>query len=446
MSWKNLHAAQQPKWPDANELRSAASELQKLPALVFAGETRTLKKELADAEKGDALILQCGDCAEEFSNCNGISIHRMLKVILQMSAILAYVGQKKIIRIGRIAGQYAKPRTSDVELLDGVEIPSYRGDMVNGFTANLVSRMPNPRRMIEGYFRAAATLNLIRAFTRGGYAAWDLSENWHDGFTFSSAIESKYQSLTNSIRQSFRFINSLGVDLNSPLFNEVALYTSHEALLLDYEDALTRIDTTTQVLYNAGAHMVWIGERTRQPHGAHVEYASTIANPVGIKLGPNCSLQDLKLILDKINPKNESGKIVLITRLGAMLINDQLPLLIETVKHEGYNVIWSCDPMHGNTYLNKDGIKTRDFSKIMSELKSFFNINKQLGSVAGGVHLEITGDDVTECVGGVSDINDDNLTMNYQTTCDPRLNATQSLEIAFELAGLLSGNNTKNLL
>ena len=438
VNWRDFPAAQQPTWPDRTRLDDAVVTLRHLPALVFAGETRSLRKKLALAEQGKAFILQCGDCAEEFSMCHGPRIHQLLKVILQMSAILSYGCHREIIRIGRIAGQYAKPRSSDTELVDGLLLPSYRGDMVNGFEPTPNSRVPDPRRIVEGYFRAAATLNLIRAFTMGGYAAWDFAQNWHDGFRFETAIETKFQSLIQGIRQSFGLMQSLGVNMQDAVFTQAPLFTSHEALLLEYEDALTRIDTTTGQLYNTGAHMVWLGDRTRQLDGAHVAYASTVQNPVGIKIGPQFEPDDVLRVIEHINPDNERGKIVLITRFGAERASECLPPLIRAVQREGRHVAWSCDPMHGNTYTNPQGIKTRDFQDIHRELLAFFGVHAAEGSIAAGVHLEITGESVTECIGGTVDVKHEFLTRNYQSSCDPRLNASQALEIAFELSQVLA--------
>lgn len=438
VNWRDFPAAQQPTWPDRARLDATVMSLRRLPALVFAGETRSLRKKLALAEEGKTFILQCGDCAEEFSMCHGPRIHQLLKVVLQMSAILSYGGNREIIRIGRIAGQYAKPRSSDTELVDGVSLPSYRGDMINGFEPTLVSRTPDPQRIVEGYFRAAATLNLIRAFTMGGYAAWEFAQNWHDGFHFESAIETKFQGLIQGIRQSFGFMRSLGVNMQDAVFTQAPLFTSHEALLLEYEDALTRIDTTTNQLYNAGAHMVWLGDRTRQLDGAHVAYASTVQNPIGIKIGPHSDPDDILRVLERINPANERGKTVLITRFGAERVADCLPPLIQGVQRAGRHVVWSCDPMHGNTYVNPQGIKTRDFQTIHRELQVFFAVHAAEGTVASGVHLEITGENVTECIGGTIGVQNESLTHNYQSSCDPRLNASQALEIAFELSQMLT--------
>lgn len=438
INWRDLPASQQPTWHDRARLQEAVATVARLPALVFAGETRSLRNKLKLAEEGKAFILQCGDCAEEFSMCHGPRIHQLLKVILQMSAILSYGSHREIIRVGRIAGQYAKPRSSDTELVGGVVMPSYRGDMVNGIEQTLESRTPDPRRIVEGYFRAAATLNLIRAFTMGGYAAWDFAQNWHDGFRFDNAIETKFMSLIQGIRQSFGFMGSLGVNMQDAVFTQAPLFTSHEALLLEYEDAMTRIDTTTGHLYNAGAHMVWLGDRTRQLDGAHVAYASTVENPVGIKIGPQFEIDDVLRVLGRVNPDNETGKILLITRFGAGRVSECLQRLVRAVQREGCHVAWSCDPMHGNTYVNPQGIKTRDLKDIQKELMAFFDVHTAEGTVPAGVHLEITGESVTECIGGVSGVQHDSLSLNYQSSCDPRLNASQALEIAFELSQVIA--------
>lgn len=436
--WRSLPAAQQPAWPDVARLDAAVAQVRQLPALVFAGETRALRKKLAAAEAGEAFVLQAGDCAEEFAMCHGPRIHQLLKVILQMSAILSYGSRREVVRIGRMAGQYAKPRSADTERVAGVTLPSYRGDMVNGIQPTPAARTPDPQRIVEGYFRAAATLNLVRAFTMGGYAGWEFAQHWQDGLHFAPEIEAKYQQLIEGIRRSFGFIRSLGANTQDAVFTQAPLFTSHEALLLPYEDAMTRVDTTTGALYNAGAHLVWLGDRTRQLDGAHVAYASTVHNPIGLKLGPSLAPDELLRLLDRINPGNEAGKVLLITRFGAQRAAHHLPPLLQAVHREGRRVAWSCDPMHGNTYLSPQGLKTRDVAAIRQELQVFFAAHQAQGTVPAGVHLEITGEEVTECVGGAVEVRDEALPRNYRTSCDPRLNASQSLEIAFELSQMLS--------
>jgi len=436
-SWRSFEARQQPKWPDHDAHDQVLGEIALLPPLVFAGEIRALRENLADAGEGRAFVLQCGDCAEDFSRCTGPAIRELLKVILQMSVVMIYAGEKRVIKIGRIAGQYAKPRSSDTEVVNGLEIPSYRGDMVNSPEATPEARTPDPRRMLEGYFRASATLNLVRAFTRGGYAALDHVQEWHRESLSTMPASQKYEQLVRQITKTINFMKAIGIDTNSPVLNQVTLYTSHEALLLGYEEAMTRRDSLTGDFYDCSAHMLWIGDRTRQLDGAHVEFLRGVKNPLGLKIGPQHSLDEIKRIIARLNPANQFGRLTLITRFGADKIASSLPPLIREIQREGFNVVWSCDPMHGNTYQNEFGQKSRKFSDILSEIRSFFQVHRAAGSIPGGVHLELTGDKVTECTGGISKLLDEHLHMNYQTTCDPRLNAEQSVELAFELAEML---------
>lgn len=437
-SWRNFKAMQQPLWPDINEYDNVLNELSGLPALVYAGETRSLLQQLCEAVEGKAFILQCGDCSENFSSCNGPRIHSLVKVILQMSIILAYAGEKKVVNIGRISGQYAKPRSSDTELAGDREIPVYRGDMVNSPLPTLEARQPDPKRILEGYFRAAATLNLVRAFTLGGYAALDQVDSWHRTFIDSSPANKKYENLVRGIRKAINFSTAIGLDTHSPQLNQVVLYTSHEALLLGYEEAMTRIDTTTGKWYNTSAHMLWIGDRTRQVDGAHVEFLRGVSNPIGIKIGPSYKSDDIKKIVERINPDNIPGKLSLITRFGEKQIDSLLPRLIRDMKTEGFKIVWICDPMHGNTYINEHARKTRNFDDILGEIRKFFQILFSEGAIPGGVHLELTGENVTECIGGARNLIDEDLHLNYQTNCDPRLNAEQSVELAFEIAEILN--------
>ncbi len=437
-SWRDFNAAQQPAWPDMAAYENALKELSELPALVYAGETRRLRQQLADAALGKTFVLQCGDCSEDFSRCNGPRIHALVKVILQMSLILSYAGEKKVVNIGRIAGQYAKPRSSETEIINNEEIMSYRGDMVNSPNPSPEARTPNPRRILEGYFRAAATLNLVRAFTRGGYAALDFAEAWHRDFIGAFPVNRKYEELVRGIRKAVNYSKAVGLDIDSPQLNQIILYTSHEALLLGYEEALTRIDTTTGDWYDTSAHMLWIGERTRQPGGAHVEFLRGVNNPVGIKIGPGYALDDVKRVIQKLNSSNIQGRITLITRFGAEKIDSALPPLLLGIKNEGFNVTWLCDPMHGNTYTNELGIKTRRFDDILKETGLFFSVCRAHGTVVGGVHLELTGDNVTECLGGQHEIADSDLRDNYLTSCDPRLNAEQSIELAFKMSEMMN--------
>ncbi|MBT0651445.1 class II 3-deoxy-7-phosphoheptulonate synthase [Geomobilimonas luticola] len=440
-AWRSYPARQQPAWPDLALYEQVLRDMSELPPLVFAGEVRTLREQLAEAGEGKAFVLQCGDCAEDFSRCTGPAIREMLKVILQMSVVLAYAGERRVVKIGRMAGQYAKPRSSDTELVDGVELPSYRGDMVNSPEPTAEARTPDPRRMQEGYFRAAATLNLVRAFTRGGYAALDHVREWHRQSLDALPTVEKYEQLAREIGKTINFMTAIGLDSNNPIMGQVTLFTSHEALLLGYEEAMTRRDSTTGDWYDCSAHMLWIGDRTRQADGAHVEFLRGVRNPVGIKVGPAHEIDDIKRLVHILNPANEPGRLTLITRFGTDKIGRFLPPLVKEIQREGFKVVWSCDPMHGNTYQNDFGQKSRNFGDILGEIRKFFDVHHAEGSVAGGVHLELTGDNVTECTGGGRQLLDEHLGQNYQTTCDPRLNAEQSVELAFELAGLFRGSN-----
>jgi 3-deoxy-7-phosphoheptulonate synthase len=436
-SWRSFPIRQQPVWPDKSVCEDTLKRLSGLPALVFAGETRMLKQDLAEALEGRAFVLQAGDCAEDFSHCNGPRIHDLLKVILKMSIIIAYAGEKKVIKIGRMAGQYAKPRSSDMETIGGLAIPSYRGDMVNSPEPTENARIPDPRRILEGYFRAAATLNLVRAFTKGGYAALDKIRSWSEASFGSFPASRKYDELVNGIKKAINFTTAMGIDIKSPQFNEITMYTSHEALLLEYEEALTRIDTTTGDWYDTSAHMLWIGDRTRQSNEAHAEFLRGVGNALGVKVGPDFNIDDLKRLIQKLNPENDPGRLALITRFGARKIKSLLPNLLKEINKEGFKVVWLCDPMHGNTYTNKQSQKTRKYEDILMEIRNFWRIHKAGGTIAGGVHLELTGDNVTECIGGNRKLLDHDLKVNYQTNCDPRLNAEQAVELAFEIAGIL---------
>jgi len=438
-SWQNFTARQQPQWPDRVELEQAVATVAKLPPLVFAGEVRTLKEQLADAVTGKAFLLQGGDCAEDFERCTAPGIRETLKVILQMAVILTYVGAKPVIKVGRLAGQYAKPRSSDTEVVGGQEIASYRGDMVNSPEADAHARIPDPQRLVKGYYLAAATMNIARAFTRGGYGALHRVHAWNNEFVRSSPMGRSYERVAGQIDQALNFMRVVGIDTDIPQLNQATFFTSHEALLLGYEEALTRQDSITGKWYDCSAHMVWIGDRTRQLDGAHVEFLRGVGNPIGVKIGPDHDIDQLKQLINKLSPDNEPGRLTLITRFGADQVADYLPALVRQIKAEGFQVVWSCDPMHGNTYTATSGYKTRNFSDILQELRSFFEIHWAEGSVPGGVHFELTGDDVTECVGGGRNILAQELNRNYQTNCDPRLNAEQSLELAFALAEMIRG-------
>lgn len=439
-SWRQFPALQQPSWPNAELVKETMAKLSRLPGLVFAGETRNLKAGLSQASRGEAFVLQAGECSEEFERCQGPIIHDLLKVILQMSVILTYAGDKQVVKVGRVAGQYAKPRSSDTETVKGVVLPSYRGDMVNDSAPTAEARIPDPRRMLEGYFRATATLNLIRAFTSGGYAALDQVQSWSEASYDRFPENPKYEELVLGIKKATRFMSSIGIQQNNPHLDLVSFYTSHEALLLEYEESMVRLDTISGEDYCTSANMLWIGDRTRQADGAHVEFLSQVKNPVGIKVGPSFDMDELKRAVVKLNPDNESGRITLITRFGVGDIHQYLPPLIKEFQKEGLEILWMCDPMHGNTYQDSNSRKTRRYEDILGEFRSFWEIHKGLGSVAGGVHLELTGDHVTECTGGSNNLSEDDLFRNYQSNCDPRLNAEQAVELAFEIAASVNEN------
>ncbi len=436
-SWHNFPTLQQPNWPDPEEYRGVLQSISQLPPLVFAGEIRNLKAKLARAVTGDAFLLQGGDCAEDFQHCTAPSIRESLKVILQMAIVLTYAGGKPVIKVGRIAGQYAKPRSSDTETIDNVELPSYRGDMVNSPEFTAEARKPDPQRLLKGYFLAAATMNIMRAFTRGGYAALHRVDAWNQEFVKSTPMGQSYERLAQHIADAINFMQVVGIETDTPQLNQAEFFTSHEALLLGYEEALTRRDSTTDDWYDCSAHMLWIGDRTRQLDGAHVEFFRGVLNPLGMKVGPTHDIDEIKRIITRLNPDNEPGRMTLITRFGATHIDKHLPQLAREIKREGLQVVWSCDPMHGNTYTAETGHKTRNFNNILGEIRSFFEIHRAEQTVPGGVHFELTGENVTECTGGGRNIIDEDLQLNYQTTCDPRLNAEQSLELAFQLADLL---------
>ena len=436
-SWQEFSALQQPNWPEQKAVDKVLANLSTLPPLVFAGEIRSLKKLLAKAVTGDAFLLQGGDCSENFAHVTAPNIRETLKILLQMAVVLTYAGGKPVIKVGRIAGQFAKPRSSDTEIIDGVELPSYRGDMVNTAEFTAESRNPNPKYMLKGYNMAASTLNLLRAFTRGGYGSLQRVQAWNQEFVAQSPMGRSYDRLAKQISHAIRFMETIGISSDTPQINQTELFTSHEALLLQYEEALTRMDSITGDWYDCSAHMLWIGERTRQVDGAHIEFLRGVHNPIGLKLGPTYDIDDVKRIIEIINPDNEPGRMTIITRLGMKKVEKSLPPLLREMKKEGFNIVWSCDPMHANTYTAKSGHKTRNFNDILSEITCFFETHWSEGTIPGGIHLEMTGDNVTECTGGAHNIVDEELANNYQTTCDPRLNAEQSLEVAFQIADMI---------
>tara|TARA_B100001778_G_scaffold332893_1_gene340210 strand:+ start:499 stop:1863 length:1365 start_codon:yes stop_codon:yes gene_type:complete len=439
-SWRNYPVVQMPTYPDESKVNSVEARLSFKPPLVFAGEVQALKKSLALAEKGNAFILQGGDCAESFSQFSANGIRDTFKVLLQMAVILTYGSSIPIIKIGRIAGQFAKPRSSDVEIIDGIELPSYRGDMINDMEFNKTARQPDPQRLIDGYEQSAATLNLIRAFAQGGMANLEKVHEWTLGFLNDTPETDKYREIANRISESLNFMKACGLTSSSvPQLRETDFFTSHEALLLNYEEALTREDTITaeKGWYATSAHLLWVGDRTRQFDHGHIEYLSGIQNPVGIKCGPSLEKDDLIRLLDKVNPNNETGKVVLICRMGSEKVNEHLPKLIKNIKANGKNVTWCCDPMHGNTIKASNGYKTRRVAEILNEVNNFFLVHKSEGTLPGGVHFEMTGSNVTECLGGANEVKESDLGSRYHTHCDPRLNGSQSLELAFLVSDLI---------
>ena len=440
-SWRQYKAKHIPKYPDMNHLADVEKTLKDFPPLVFAGEVRSLKKSLADVAEGRGFLLQGGDCAESFSEFHADNIRDTFRVILQMAVILTSGANLPVVKVGRMAGQFAKPRSSATETIDGVELPSYTGDIINGIQFDETKRQPDPERLLKAYSQAASTLNLLRAFADGGYADLRHVNSWNMGFVKSGPQGERYRYLAHQIQESLNFMEALGItSSNTPQLRRVSYFTSHEALLLPYEEALTRVDSTSGDVYNTSAHFVWIGDRTRFKDSAHVEFCRGIQNPLGIKCGPTLDPDDLIQFLDILNPKDEAGRITLITRFGHDKVKNYLPKLIRKVQEEGRSVVWSCDPMHGNTIKSSAGVKTRRFDQILSEAKENIQIHKAEGSYAGGIHLEMTGQNVTECTGGLDDISEADLSDRYHTHCDPRLNANQAIELAFLLADELKTN------
>jgi len=436
--WRAKPRVQMPDYPDQAVLQAVEGKLAKYPPLVFAGEARRLKKHLADVATGQAFLLQGGDCAESFAEFSADNIRDTFKVMLQMAVVLTFGAKVPVIKVGRMAGQFAKPRSAPTEVIGGVEYPSYRGDIINGFDATHAERTPDPERMLQAYTQAAASLNLLRAFSTGGFADIHRVHSWTLGFADQDKAE-RYRAISDRISDALDFMSAAGVDgARVNQLSTVEFYTSHEALLLEYEEALCRIDSTTGLPVAGSGHMLWIGDRTRQPDGAHVEFCRGVQNPIGLKCGPSITTDDLKTLIDRLNPTNEAGRLTLIARFGAGKVGDHLPRLVRAVQDMGANVVWSCDPMHGNTIKAASGYKTRPFESVLREVREFFAVHKAEGTVPGGVHFEMTGKDVTECTGGLRAVSDEDLSSRYHTACDPRLNASQSLELAFLVAEELS--------
>lgn len=432
--WRNKPRVQMPEYTDQGALNAVEAQLSKYPPLVFAGEARKLKDKLGAAARGEAFLLQGGDCAESFSEFSADSIRDTYKVLLQMAIVLTFAAKVPVVKVGRMAGQFAKPRSAPTETVGGVELPSYRGDIINGFDFTPEARIPDPSRMLQAYTQAAASLNLLRAFSKGGFADIHRVHSWTLGFTDRDEAE-KYREMASRISDTLDFMKAAGVDgTSSSKLSQVDFFTSHEALLLEYEEALCRIDSTSGLPVAGSGHMIWIGDRTRQPDGAHVEFCKGVLNPIGLKCGPTTTEEDLKVLIEKLNPENECGRLTLIARFGAGKVGDHLPRLIKTVQEMGANVLWTCDAMHGNTVKSTTGYKTRPFENVLREVQEFFAIHRAEGTIPGGVHFEMTGKDVTECTGGVRAVGDEDLSARYHTACDPRLNASQSLELAFLVA------------
>ncbi len=437
-----LNPVQQPTYADTDLLNRVTAELRKRPPLVFAGECDELRGKLADVAAGRAFILQGGDCAETFDTGTAIDIRGKLRVLLSMAVVLTYAAQVPVVKLGRLAGQYAKPRSNDTETRGGVVLPAYRGDAVNGLDFTEQSRRHDPNRLMEVYNHSAATLNLIRAFVTGGFADLRAVHSWNQDFVRNSGVEVRYESMADEIERALAFMVACGVDKEA--FRTVDFYSSHEALVLPYEHAMTRIDSRTDTPYNTSAHMVWIGERTRQVDGAHVQFARHLRNPIGVKIGPSMTGDEVVALADALDPQHEPGRLTLISRMGAGKVRTALPPLVRAVEATGRSVAWVCDPMHGNTFETANGYKTRAFSQVVDEMNGFFDVHEELGTWPGGVHLELTGDDVTECVGGVADaLAEADLPNRYETACDPRLNRNQSLELAFLIAERLTDGRIK---
>ncbi len=434
-SWRSFPIKQVPDYADAEALKTTEARLATFPPLVFAGEARKLKRKLAKVSEGKGFLLQGGDCAESFAEHEADNIRDFFRVFLQMAVVLTFAGGQPVVKVGRIAGQFAKPRSSNFEKQDDIELPSYRGDIINGIGFDTASREPDPERQIMAYRQSAATLNLLRAFAMGGYANLEHVHRWTLGYLRGSPQSERYQHLADRISETLGFMRSCGINPDTtPQLKSTEFYTSHEALLLGFEEALTRVDSTSGEWYATSGHMLWIGDRTRQPDHAHLEFCRGVQNPIGLKCGPSLEADELIRLIDILNPANEAGRLTLIARFGAGKVEDHLPGLIRKVEAEGRKVLWSCDPMHGNVIKASSGYKTRPFDAILSEVRDFLSIHRAEGTHAGGIHVEMTGQNVTECTGGAREVSDDDLADRYHTHCDPRLNADQALELAFLVA------------
>ncbi len=434
-SWRGMPAWQLPDYPDAGKLEAVERKLAGYPPLVFAGEARELKRRLAEVSRGEAFLLQGGDCAESFAEFSADNIRDTFRVLLQMAVVLTYAAKKPVVKVGRMAGQFAKPRSAPTEKVGDLELPSYKGDIINEDAPTAEARTPDPERMLQAYLQSAASLNLLRAFAQGGYADLHRVASWNLGFTQGSPEAERYGATAERVSTALDFINACGVNAgNANALHGVSFFTSHEALLLQYEEALTRLDSTSGKWVAGSGHMIWIGDRTRQIDGAHVEYCRGVLNPIGMKCGPTLGADDLLKLIDRLNPTNEPGKLTLIVRVGAGKVANHLPGWIRAIEREGRQVVWCCDPMHGNTIKSDTGYKTRPFDRVLGEVREFFAVHAAEGTHAGGVHFEMTGKNVTECLGGMHNLAEADLSSRYHTACDPRLNASQALELAFLVA------------
>ncbi len=438
-AWRELTALQQPDWPDRARLDEVRAEITRMPPLVFAGEARSLLDRLAEVVEGRAFLLQAGDCAESFYDWNAPNLREKLKIILQMSAVLTYAASLPVVKLGRIAGQFVKPRSEATETVGDLVLPVFRGHVVHSEEPTVAARTPDPARMLQGYHQAASTLNLLRAFTKGGFADLGQVHVWMQEFVANSPEGRRYGQLAAEIRRAMSFMSAIGVDMSNPGLHQTDIWTSHEALLLDFEEALTRRDSLTGDWYDCSAHFLWVGERTRQPDGAHVQFLAGVDNPLGVKVGPGAVPDDVLALCEALNPERIPGRLTFIARMGATRVGETLPPLVRAVRDAGHPVVWVCDPMHANTFCTAGGRKTRDFGHIVAELEGFFAVHHAEGVWPGGVHLEITGDDVTECIGGGDGLSEEELDTAYTTLCDPRLNARQSLDLAFHVAELMRG-------